>query len=405
MSVRIYDIIATNPGQETLSNSVINKNAHQLYNPSNLGGGYSVDDAGNMVQNNESITFDFIFRTDAQSTGYEKYLEVVSDISQNKMVWLRYAIPINNGYTFAYRPGFVSSVTKTEAKYTDASLLEKVTIQTLGGWFRLYKFTAEQAALNLNPTNASVTPTRQVFSNYPDDFKVIPYSWPYWYKSILEDLKRANGSLLKNGTWYSRWGNVLDPASPVFTMFAIHAPNVSVSKDEEIILKSFEGSTVGVQSHRIKGNGYASRESELENPEGVAEIRDSYSHFQSTLEGYNNKKHTNFKASLANYAVDNHVNFVGDYSSYLLLGTTITGGSIKISASPSGVIDSKLTFLSSGPFVIDTAPWANIYQVNNSSIGVDFSRFVKTTASVNDKITTDGVTLNTIVMRRGVLGV
>lgn len=411
MSIRVYDLILANPGGELSdTNTTINRGIYSIYNPNNLGGGYVRDDAGNLGLASEQISFDLIFKTDAESTAYQKYLETVSDISEKKMVWLRYGVPLPNGYTYAYRPGYVAGITKTEGKYEAASLLESVTVQTLGGWFKLYEFSPEQAAVTLNPNNARRTPSVKIFSNYPDDFKSAPFAYPYWYMSIIEEItRRANGTNTKNGTWYSKWGNVLDPKSDVYQLFAVHAPAISVSDFEASALGTLTP-TIEQQMNQQKGVSFASNQEKVEDPTLEAEIKASTKNAQNAISAFRKKAKNNqsFKASLHNYSerdISADGPFDGSYTSYLIQGYAQKGGTVSIASASTGVEVCQLKFLISGHFVIDTAEWANIYKVNGSSSAIDFSKFVKTSAKTTEKITTNGVEIYSVLMRRGVFGV
>ena len=118
MNVRIFDVIPHDIGAYDPREPITS--GTPLYNPNNLGGGFSRDETGRLSLNNENISFQMIFKTDVNSTGYEKYLQVVNTIAQHELVWLRYGVPGFGGYVFAYRPGYVSSITKTEGKYSEA---------------------------------------------------------------------------------------------------------------------------------------------------------------------------------------------------------------------------------------------------------------------------------------------
>ena len=71
MPLRIYDIIATNPGQELTSAKIVGSET-PLYTPNNLGGGYTRNEAGQLGVSNGQISFKMIFQTTMESTGYEK---------------------------------------------------------------------------------------------------------------------------------------------------------------------------------------------------------------------------------------------------------------------------------------------------------------------------------------------
>lgn len=407
-NLRIYDLIATNPGMETYANrKKLTDESRPLYNPSNLGGGFSMDEAGNLALNAEQISFTMLFRTDDTSAAYQKYEQTVNDMASRRMVWLRYGVPNYDGtYTYAYRPGYVSSLTKTEASYMKAELVETITITTHGGWFKLYSFTQFKASQSLAPSNASNDSTIALFSEYPENYKAVPFGYPYWYQQVIEDIKRRmNGSKSRNSSWYDRWGNVLDSKSDVYTVFAIHAPNMSVSSKEKVVLGTYE-SDVEAQSNRIKGNSYASKELSNEERAIADSLKTNIASFKKLRK--NRRKPTNFRTRLSTYSDDDmdELGFTGgNYDSYLLIGNSLKKGSSISIATSANVFASSLRFRGTGPIIIDTASWANIYSLHGSSIGVDFSKFLKTTANQNDKIFTDGVELSTIIMRRAIVGI
>lgn len=396
MPLRIYDIIATNPGQELTSAKVVGSET-PVYTPNNLGGGFSRNEAGQLGVVNGQISFKMIFQTTMESTGYEKYLDVVTALSQRQMVWLRYAVPTHGGYTYAYRPGYVSDITKTEGNYAQASLLETITISTVGAWQMLYTFTQSGAARSLHPStaqNINGDHKLRVFSNFPENNKAMPFSYPYWYGQVLEAIRR--------GSWYNKWGDVLQKGSDVYAVFAVHAPSLTVTHEEKLALSQLTGSHMMHQATHIKGNGFASAQEERDTEDKLADGL-------AKLKGQNVKvKPYNFKASVHNYTendIDQDGPFAGSYSSYLLIGRANKGGSIAIKASATDVMVNQFDFVTAGPVVIDTAPWADIYTVNGSSIGIDFSNYVKTGANVNDILVCNGVTLDTIIMRREVLAI
>lgn len=396
MPLRIYDIIATNPGQELTTAKVIGSET-PLYTPNNIGGGYTRNEAGQLSVSNGQISFKMIFQTTMESTGYEKYLDVVTALSQRQMVWLRYAVPTHGGYTYAYRPGYVSDITKTEGNYAQASLMETITVSTVGAWQMLYTFTQTGAARSLHPgtaQNLNGDHKLKVFSTYPENNKAMPYSYPYWYGQVLEAIRR--------GSWYNKWGDVLQKGSDVYENFAIHAPNLTVTHEERMALSQLTGSHAMYQATHLKGNGFASAQEEKDTKDKLADGL-------AKLKGQHVKvKPYNFHASVHNYTeedIDQNGPFAGSYSSYLLLGHANKGGSIAIKAGKTDVMLNQFGFVTDGDIIIDTAPWANIYEVNGSSIGIDFSNYVKTGANVNDILVCDGVTLSTIIMRREVLAI
>ena len=398
MSLRIYDIIATNPGQELTSAKIVGHET-PLYTPNNLGGGYTRNEAGQLGVVNGQISFKMIFQTDVESSGYEKYLDVVTALSQRQMVWLRYAVPTHGGYTYAYRPGYVSDITKTEGSYAQASLMETITISTVGAWQMLYTFTQSGAARSLHPgtaSNLNGDHKLRVFStNYPENNKAMPYSYPYWYGQIVEEV-------LRRGSWYNKWGNVLTKGSDVYAVFAVHAPNLTVTHEERLALSQLGGSHMMHQATHLKGNGFASAQEERDTKDKLADGLTKMKGEHVKIKPYN------FKASVHNYTeddIDQNGPFAGSYSSYLLIGHANKGGSVAIKAQPTDVAVNRFGFVAAGDIIIDTAPWANIYTVNGSSIGVDFSHYSKTGANVDDILVCDGVTLSTIIMRREVLAI
>ena len=397
MPLRIYDIIATNPGQELTSAKIVGSET-PVYTPNNLGGGFSRNEAGQLGVVNGQISFKMIFQTTMESTGYEKYLDVVTALSQRQMVWLRYAVPTHGGYTYAYRPGYVSDITKTEGSYAQASLMETITISTVGAWQMLYTFTQAGASRSLHPStaqNLNGDHKLRVFSNFPENNKAMPFSYPYWYGQIIEEVRRR-------GSWYNKWGDVLQKGSDVYAVFAVHAPDLTVSHEEKLALSQLTGSHAMYQATRLKGNGFASAQEERD-------TKDKLVDGLAKLKGQHVKmKPYNFKASVHNYTendIDQDGPFAGSYSSYLLVGRANKGGSIAIKASQTDVMVNQFDFVAAGNVVIDTAPWADIYKVNGSSIGIDFSNYVKTGANVNDILVCNGVTLDTIIMRREVLAI
>lgn len=408
MSVRIIDLIATNIGQET-TNSQLVTDIRNTYNPSNLGGGFSRDDNGNISVANEQISFDMIFNSDTE-TGYEKYTNLVTTLTQYELVWLRYAIPTTTGYTFAYRPGYVSGITKTEAKYANASLVEKVTVSTLDSWMRLYTFTPEQAAISLHPSNANNLQELRLFADYSDYYKQVPFAYPYYYKKVVEQITKDNMTVMptslnrrRGGSWYTKFGNVLAKTSNVYKIYAIHAPSMSVSTFERETLEAMSTNLIYSQMTKIKGPSFASEKPLDEH----AMLRNKALDTRKKVRNLINRKGTTFKASIHNYShsISNDGPFRGEYTSYLLRGTTQAGGTVSIT-SKSGIVTNQLRFTTDGPIVIDTALFANKYYCAGSSVNIDFTKFFKTTANSNDEILqTNKVTLDTIIMRESILAI
>lgn len=411
--LRVYDLVVANLTQETKFNKQINT-FKSIYEASNLGGGYSRSETGDMAMKNEQISFTLLFVTDAEKTGYEKYLETVTDISQHEMVWLRYGVPVKGGYTYAYRPGYVSGITKREATFDKKSFYETITIDTIDSWFRLYQFSQSMASETLNPAKAMNVGDLRLFS---DDYKQPPYHFPYFYRSVIEEhIRRLNGTNPDKSTWFQKWGNVLDSDSDVYTIFAVHAPNTSVSELEKVALASMynnEPSGLQVQINRKKAPGWAEDKPSDDNykkyKNDVDRVVGALSIFKTARNNVNGKrqkvKHSKFKASLANYSDDSisaYGPFHGSYTSYQLIGNAQAGGKIQFNSS-AGVELSSFKFNIGGYVVIDTASWANIYKVNGGSAGIDFSHFVTTGADQEGHIECTNVTLDTIIMRRNII--
>lgn len=408
MSVRIIDLIATNIGQET-TNSQLVTDIRNTYNPSNLGGGFARDENGNISVTNEQISFDMIFNSDTE-TGYAKYTNLVTTLTQYELVWLRYAIPTTTGYTFAYRPGYVSGITKTEAKYANASLVEKVTVSTLDSWMRLYTFTQEQAAISLHPANANNLQELRLFTDYSDYYKQVPFAYPYYYRKVVEQITKDNMTVMptslnrrRGGSWYTKFGNVLLKTSNVYKIYAIHAPSMSVSTFERETLEAMSTNLTYSQMTKIKGKSFASEEL-LDN---YTMLRNKSLETRKKVRSLINRKSTSFKASIHNYShsISNDGPFRGEYTSYLLRGTAQAGGTVSIT-SKSGIVTNQLRFLTDGPIVIDTAIFANQYSCAGSSVNIDFTKLFKTTANSNNEILqANKVTLDTIVMRESILAI
>lgn len=411
--VRIYDIIATNPGRELSDALRIGEvDAEKfLYNPSNLGGGYVRDEAGNLAPANTTIQFDVIFKTDAESTGHQKYNKTLQDLSERKIVWLRYGVPDGDSYIYAYRPGYISEITKTEARYQNGGLVEKVTVSTVGGWFYLYEFSdlstdSTSSRFTIKPGYAKKNPKHQVFSNYPDNWKAIPIQFPYYYKKIVEEIQK--------GTWHTRWGNVLDESSDVYQIFAIHAPSVYVSELEDLALSEPENA-LQMQINRTKAPDFASKstneDDKIERLTKERGLRGGLDAIRQRRQLQRTGKPMTFKLPLENYSInvtspmsENGPNS-GSYDSYLILGKSTKENSAIRFTSSTGVVASQLKFEKTGDIVIDTGSWANIYLLGGSSADINFANFFKTTANQNEVITTEGVKITRLVMRRGVLGV
>lgn len=173
--LRIFDIFVSDVG-DTFDESDKVDNLH-LYNPSNLGGGFTRSSDGKLGVANETITFSIVFKSNEQKSAYEQYFEVVGKLASKEIVWLRYAVPASDGYRVAYRPGYISKITKTEAKYADASLVEQLSITTISSWFELY---TRAGSGPLDPSSMTLMQPA-MFSNFPDNYKKTPYGYPYWY--------------------------------------------------------------------------------------------------------------------------------------------------------------------------------------------------------------------------------
>lgn len=393
--MRLYDIIVTTPGRELVPgfNTTLT-NPRNIYNPSDLGGGFQRNEDGSLSAVLNSVSFQMIFKTDAESTGYEKYMKTTEDAASGSLVWLRYAVPVGNDYKYAYRPGYIASISKTEGHYEQASLVETLTIQTVGGWFDLCTFTQAEAE-----TSLKYTPQRKkLFSVYPDNFKKPPYVFPYWYKSAVESVMK------RSGTWQNRFGDVLDSGSQVFQVFAVHAPSFTISPDEMAGLNLTEQNApaVAVQTNRQKAQNFQTKNID---PKVEGELRSKYSKMSDSFGQFKNKRRgLNFKASLANYSNTTHSGPFAEWHSYQIVGNATAGGRLTFSSS-AGVSMSELKFLSNGEFTIDTAPWANIYSLNRGSSEIDFSKFTKTTVSQGDTLKASGVTFSKIILRREILSV
>ena len=180
---------------------------------------------------------------------------------------------------------------------------------------------------------------------------------------------------------------------------------MSISEDELAAMSDVEipAKSVAVHSNKIKAPNFQTK---IEDPALEASLRDKYTKvagLKKTLR--HNRRGLNFKASIHNYAWTSGSGF-DVYHSYQISGTTQAGGVLTFGSSSTGVDVSELRFIKAGDFTIDTAPWANIYQCSGHSGNIDFSKFVKTTVSDGDKLTTSGgVSFSKIILRREILGV
>lgn len=351
--LRIFDIFVSDVG-DTFDESDKVDNLH-LYNPSNLGGGFTRSSDGKLGVANETITFSIVFKSNEQKSAYEQYFEVVGKLASKEIVWLRYAVPSSEGYRVAYRPGYISKITKTEAKYADASLIEQLSITTISSWFELY---TRAGSGPLDPSSMTLMQPA-MFSNFPDNYKKSPYGYPYWYGA---DIKRRRK---KKNDWYNTFGNLFNLNEK--QVVGIHAPTHSIS--------TLERDALGLET--IKGPNYM------------------------TGDQYNDKTRAyNFKAKIENFGRNDSSAFSAYHSVYIS-GNATAGSTLSISTR-AGVKTNQLIFKESGHFVIDTADWANIYEINGSSGGIDFSFFVGgdvgTDASVNGPA-------STIIARRAILGI
>lgn len=404
--VRIFDLIGSDLGTTTTKQILKN---NTLYNPSNVGGGYVRAQNGSLVSSRESITFDCLFKTDAESHGYQKYFETCRDLSDSQIVWLRYGIPdvLSDGYLWAYRPCVVSSITKTEGSKQQASLVEKITLQTLAGWQMLYKFTQAQAASSLRTSNASIGPDVKLFSNDAKVLKATPFSFPFWYGAFDEDdddISDVLKAFRTRNRWYDRWGNVLSSDSDVYQIFAIHAPAITISQEEDEVLGYFETS-LEKQTKRMKGRSFSSSEIVVDDPR-VQDFKKTFTNLRKFKnKGKSYRKHQNFKSSLQslkNFAVSTTFPIGSasnwEYASFHIQGSASPSGSLLFKAN--GVTTNGFVFREGGAFVIDSADFADIYPTN-----ADMRYFLKTTAKENETIQCQGVNLTSIIMRREMIGV
>lgn len=388
--VRIFDIIPSNIGQLAASDQPINGDT-PLYKPNNLGGGFSRDEAGNLTLNNENISFTVLFKTDAASTGYAKYLKLVETLSNYEIVWLRYGIPNGEGFTFAYRPGYVSSISKTEGTYANASLVEQITITTIDSWFKLYEFTPS-SLIDIHPDSAINLNDAEKYKVFDrEDFKAIPYAFPYWYKRYI--IEEALSKKSKN--WFNKFGNVLLSSSDKYGVFAIHAPSFTISPTEKELLGSYEND-IDFGLNRIKANSFVQQDNEAKN-------------IRVALEDVK-KARFNFKAKIQNYdTISLNGPFAGEYTSFYMTGRSHGAGCELTIDTPSGIVTNKIKFKKAGYFILDTAPWANVYSLGEhsdqkaTSQGIDFSSFVKTTANMRDKVKIINGEITRIIMRRSLL--
>ena len=393
--IRIIDLIGANRAQEnnTKNNLIINQSMKTLYNPSGLGGGYSRSDTNILMPSLDTMEFDMVFETDINGTGYEKYLNTVSLIASREIIWVRYAVPVYNKYRFAYRPCYCTNITKTEGIYNRKSLVEKITLQPLDSWLELYKF---DVGTKLEPGLAKNDIYTKVFS---ENIKNNPFVYPYWYQEIQEII---------NGTWYNKYGNVLDKSSEEFGVFAIKAPSITVSSVEEQALK-------------ISGNSFATNNS----------YNNQIDQIQNTNKdnATNNKdwimpnRKTNFKASLENYATRAWTRPSPDwngadqnvYSSFIVSGSTQVGGRLTFRTINDTPVN-ELSFKTDGDFLIDTASWSSCYQitypgsdlnsiVREGSQNIDFSKFFTTAANWSTRLTTTDCTVDSFIVRRAILGI
>lgn len=373
MTVRIFDIIPMDVNEFSKNKQPANFVA-PLYNPSNLGGGFSRDVSGALVANNETITFSMIFKTDIESTGYTKYKQTVEALASRDLVWLRYAVPNSNGeYTFAYRPGFISAITKTEAKYQNGELSEKVSLTTVGPWFQLCEFSVNSTSIDL--TAANITNHNNGYRVFSKNPKMHKFGYPYWYKKLVVDVvKEVVG-------WYTKWGNPLQEGDKKDGLFAIHAPSISPIEDAAL---SSNTEQFEYQMNRIKGKSFVN-------------------------EGTN----MNFGSSIENYSSD-YQRTRDDYSSFLLIGEiTAQKCVIAFKTARGSAVTNQFTISEASGFHIDSAPWANFYGVNHGNNphdlnrtvfgGIDASLFTKTTATRDETLTITGGRFTTVIMRKEIL--
>lgn len=431
MAIRIFDIIPfwgkngsynyTDITKENVKEDPVNMSIYtvgyplksKLYNPSGIGGGYTNSAPSTRISQYESqqISFDIIFRTDDTSSAYEKYLDTSIAIRETYLVWLRYAVPLRNGYRYAYRPCFVNSLTKTEAKYQDAEMVEHITLTPVDSWMYLYGFTEEAARVSLSPENATYKPDVQMYSN--DMVKQVPYTYPYFYQGKI--------NTPKSDTWYERWGNVLDPSSDVYANFAIHAPSFLVSKQEEMTL-SFYGANMEEQMNRVKDNAFITMDKDEREPELAKNVRSSVSSFVNSRNRLRGGRGIKFNAKLENYSDDGsgRVDFgsykndefywghigLAAYDSFSISGNAQKGQKISFVNSDSTILENELTFTKDVIFAIDTAAWADFYVTGAlaNDRDIDFSRFVSTGIRFTSKLAGDA-SVKFIVCRRSIYGI
>ena len=385
----------------------------ELYNPSGIGGGYTNSAPSTRISQYESqqISFDMLFRTDDTSSAYEKYLDASIAVRDTYLVWLRYAVPLRSGYRYAYRPCFVNSITKTEAKYQDAEMLERITLTPVDSWMYLYGFTEEAARVSLSPENATYKPDVQMYSN--DMIKQVPYTYPYFYQGLI--------NTPKSDTWYERWGNVLDPSSDVYANFAIHAPSFLVSKQEEMTL-SFYGANMEEQMNRVKDNAFITMDKDEREPELAKNVRSSVSSFVNSRNRLRGGRGIKFNAKLENYGMfdgrikfgshENDDTFWGDtgiamYDSFSISGNAKKGQKVSFVIGDNSILDNELKFTDDVVFAIDTASWADVYNTG-ATLGyrrdIDFSRFVSTGIKFISRLSGDA-SVTFIVCRRSIYGI
>lgn len=385
--IRIIDLIGANRAEEnkTKSNILINQSMKTLYKPSGLGGGYSRSSSNILMPSLDPMEFDMVFETDIDGTGYEKYLDTISLIASKEIIWVRYAVPVYNKYRFAYRPCYCTNITKTEGVYNGKSLVEKITLQPLDSWLELYQFDTD---VMLFPNNAKNDIFTKVFS---ENIKNNPFVYPYWYQEISE------------GTWYNKYGNVLDKSSEEFGVFAIKAPSITVSSVEEQALKIF-------------GNSFATNNS-YNNQIDQIQNTDKYN-FTNNEDWIMPNRKTNFKALLENYAFSTSPSLYGpdqgSYSSFVISGVTQRG---RLSfRTLDDIVINELSFTTSGRFLIDTASWSSCYQISyttdsldgevyEGSQNIDFSKFFTTAVNTSTKLTVQNCQIESFIVRRNILGV
>lgn len=399
MGLRIFDIISDRGIDMMAINTLLSNSRGD-----NLGGGYSATGPGQLVMNTDSVTLDAYFPTDYLSTGYQKFQDTMSNISNNEVVWLRYAIPISEAntvggeYYYVYKPGYISNLTKGEASGANQSLKSELTITPYSTWQELYQFGPDfinGIEYSLAAQDAYRNPTYQILSDYLDHFKKVPYNYPYWYKSIIEDIDG----------WYNSWGNVLDPNNDDYRVFAIHAPKSAISPIEETALTIYG-------NNAITGSNSHENSNRLSKPINRATGSKNLLNFSAPLENYSVLPPLGSLTPSFGGAVD-------FYSSFVISGTVLAGqtGEIQFIGTvyddDGHVVPAVVNRLGLSAefspddayFLIDTAEWANTYNIIGYRSRFDFSQYTSSNVSANSKLKiTGGVIVDSVIARRSIVG-